>query len=213
MSTWTAPMKMNRLAKSHNRNDQTRKRILEKADELFHRFGFYKTTVADIARELEVSPANVFKFYQSKHALIEAVAQQNITLSKKIITDSVNRGTSAEEKLEAFALSIYRFHKNKFRKEKEIYKLIVAAHDGRWPCVVEFKLFLGRILGEIIEEGIRTQEFSPRDIVRTVDILSNSLAWITSPLLMFDLEDVGVIKKVEAQIRFMHFAMIQSCSA
>jgi AcrR family transcriptional regulator len=192
-----------------SRSDQTRHRILEKADELFHRFGFQKTTVADIARELKMSPANVFKFYQSKHALIEAVANRNIDLLEKILTDAVNKGTNAEEKLAAFALSIYRFHKSKFRKEKEIYELMVVAHQEGWSCVVELRLFLAQTLGEIFEEGIRTGEFPPRDLVRTVDILLNCLAWIMNPLLLYKLEDVGVVKKVEAQVRFIHAALTQ----
>jgi AcrR family transcriptional regulator len=41
--------------------DETRERILIKADELFRQFGFPKTTVADIAAELGMSPANIYK--------------------------------------------------------------------------------------------------------------------------------------------------------
>jgi Transcriptional regulator len=58
--------------------DETRERIMIKADELFRQFGFGKTTVADIAAELGMSPANIYKFFSSKEAIIQASADRNL---------------------------------------------------------------------------------------------------------------------------------------
>ncbi|HET7714600.1 MAG TPA: TetR family transcriptional regulator, partial [Bauldia sp.] len=41
--------------------EETRARIVETAEGLFRRLGFAKTTVADIAAELGMSPANVYR--------------------------------------------------------------------------------------------------------------------------------------------------------
>jgi AcrR family transcriptional regulator len=58
--------------------EETRERIMVKADELFRQFGFGKTTVADIAEELAMSPANIYKFFSSKEAIIQASADRNL---------------------------------------------------------------------------------------------------------------------------------------
>ena len=42
--------------------DDTRARIMDTAEALFRRLGFAKTAVADIAAELKMSPANVYRF-------------------------------------------------------------------------------------------------------------------------------------------------------
>ena len=55
--------------------DDTRARIIETAEALFRRLGFAKTTVADIAAELGMSPANVYRFFPSKNAIVEAICQ------------------------------------------------------------------------------------------------------------------------------------------
>ena len=47
--------------------DDTRARIMETAEALFRRLGFAKTAVADIAAELGMSPANVYRFFPSKN--------------------------------------------------------------------------------------------------------------------------------------------------
>ena len=56
--------------------DDTRARIIEAADGLFRRLGFAKTAVADIAAELGMSPANVYRFFSSKNAIVEAICQR-----------------------------------------------------------------------------------------------------------------------------------------
>jgi len=47
------------FARKRLTRDETRERIMIKADELFRQFGFVKTTVADMAAELGMSPANI----------------------------------------------------------------------------------------------------------------------------------------------------------
>src|SRR5262249_6490842 len=53
----------------------TRERILVVAERLFRQIGYQKTTVGDIAKELRMSPANVYRFFDSKKAIHEGVAR------------------------------------------------------------------------------------------------------------------------------------------
>src|SRR4029078_681894 len=61
------------LISEHVEGD-TRDRILEVAERLFRQIGYQKTTVGDIAKELKMSPANVYRFFQSKKEIHQAVA-------------------------------------------------------------------------------------------------------------------------------------------
>ena len=45
------------------------------AERLFREIGYQKTTVADIAKVLRMSPANVYRFFDSKKAIHEGVAR------------------------------------------------------------------------------------------------------------------------------------------
>ena len=53
----------------------TRERMLVVAERLFREIGYQKTTVADIAKVLRMSPANVYRFFDSKKAIHEGVAR------------------------------------------------------------------------------------------------------------------------------------------
>src|SRR3954452_8246317 len=60
------------LVSEHIEGD-TRDRILEVAERLFRQIGYQKTTVGDIAKELRMSPANVYRFFDSKKSIHESV--------------------------------------------------------------------------------------------------------------------------------------------
>src|SRR5437899_12550237 len=62
------------LVSEHIESD-TRERILVVAERLFRQIGYTKTTVADIAKELRMSPANVYRFFDSKKSIHEGVAR------------------------------------------------------------------------------------------------------------------------------------------
>src|SRR6201986_1481290 len=59
--------------------DDTRGRIMGTAETLFRRLGFAKTAVADIANELRMSPANIYRFFDSKNAIVEAICRRCLT--------------------------------------------------------------------------------------------------------------------------------------
>ena len=63
-------------AAAPHRRGQTRARIEDTAERLFRTMGYQKTAVADIARELGMSPANVYRFFPSKSAINEAIAER-----------------------------------------------------------------------------------------------------------------------------------------
>src|SRR5262249_53536022 len=77
--------------------DDTRARIMDTAEALFRRLGFAKTAVADIAAELKMSPANVYRFFPSKNAIVEAICQRCLgELEDRAWAVARSRGPAAE---------------------------------------------------------------------------------------------------------------------
>ncbi len=103
---------MNQLAKA--RGDDTRARIVETADALFRRLGYAKTAVADIASELGMSPANVYRFFPSKAAIVEAICKRCLNeLEEKMWAVARSRDKGAF-RLERLVLEMLAYHKEKF---------------------------------------------------------------------------------------------------
>src|SRR3712207_1943522 len=88
----------------------TRSRIVETAERFFRTFGYQKTTVADIAKALKMSPANVYRFFDSKKAINEAVAERLMREVEGAI-DAIARGPgSATERLSAMVATMHRMN-------------------------------------------------------------------------------------------------------
>ena len=70
-----------RTARKSKEKD-THQLIVDVAERLFRQIGFQKTTVADIARELHMSPANVYRFFAAKSEINEAVCMHLLARSR-----------------------------------------------------------------------------------------------------------------------------------
>ncbi len=93
---------MNAQAKA--KPDDTRARIIETADAMFRRLGYAKTAVADIAGELGMSPANVYRFFASKNAIVEAICQRCLSeLDGKAWAVARSRGSAPDADWRSFS--------------------------------------------------------------------------------------------------------------
>src|SRR6201985_1887640 len=98
--------------------DATRARIMETAEALFRRLGFAKTAVADIAAELKMSPANVYRFFASKNAIVEAICRRCLSELYERMWAAARSRASAASRMERLFLEIYAYHKDNLITEK-----------------------------------------------------------------------------------------------
>jgi TetR/AcrR family transcriptional regulator len=72
--------------------------ILEAADNLFHRYGYAKTSLDDIAKEAGMGKGTIYYHFESKEEIFFGVVQQYAERFEKIIRDSVRNETNFIEK-------------------------------------------------------------------------------------------------------------------
>src|SRR5262245_65556189 len=91
--------------------DDTRARIIETADAMFRRLGFAKTAVADIAGELGMSPANIYRFFPSKNAIVEAICQRCLAELEGKAWQVARSPGKAGARLERLTVELHRYQK------------------------------------------------------------------------------------------------------
>ena len=128
---------MNALPKT--KPDDTRDRIMDVADRLFRQLGFAKTTVADIAAELDMSPANVYRFFASKNAIVEAICRRCLAeLDERAWEIARSRG-SAAARLERLILEILAYHKANLLTDKRVNDIVLIAIEDSWDAIEAHK--------------------------------------------------------------------------
>jgi AcrR family transcriptional regulator len=188
-------------------HEQSRQRILAKAGELFRHFGFAKTTVADIATGLAMSPANIYKFFPSKDAIIQAVAEQEAAELKKSIEASISSSAGALAQIEALALAIFHWRRELFRHERQLFQLVQAANANLWDCVRDFRNFLQQTITGIIAAGTQSGEFHVSDPGAAARALIDCLALVLEPIASPDPENKLTEKRVRTLICFLGKAL------
>jgi AcrR family transcriptional regulator len=194
---------MNVQAKT--RSDDTRARIIETADTLFRRLGFAKTAVADIATELGMSPANVYRFFPSKNAIVEAICQRCLaTLEEKAWAVARSRG-SAASRLERLILEILAYHRENLVTDRRVNDIVLVAIEHSWDAIEAHKEVLRGIAEMILRDGIEAGEFEPVDPRETSRLIMRALTSFTHPIVIAsclrDEEDVEA--EARATVRFV----------
>jgi AcrR family transcriptional regulator len=134
--------------------DEVRARILDVAEEHFRRVGHRKTSVADIASELGMSPANVYRFFPSKDAINEAICRRVVNEVAEIAFTIARTRAPALEKLEELLTAVHHHNKMTLLKEKHMHDLIVAAMQESWAVIKAHIEQMVTIFEAIIREGI-----------------------------------------------------------
>jgi AcrR family transcriptional regulator len=171
-------------AQAKPKSEDTRERIMETADALFRRLGYAKTTVADIASELGMSPANIYRFFSSKTEIVEAICQRCLaTLEEKAWAVARARGP-ASARLERLVLEILNYHKENLLVEKRVADMVLVAIESSWSVIEAHKDMLRTITELIIRDGIEAGEFEPVDPRETARIIQRSLVAFEHPVLI-----------------------------
>src|SRR6201995_3715651 len=154
------------LVAEHTETD-TRERILVVAERLFRQLGYQKTTVADIAKELRMSPANVYRFFDSKKAIHEGVARGlmgEVEVAAQAI--AAQRGPVAT-KLRELLTAIHRMNSERYVGDSKLHEMVEIAMEESWEVCVAHMERLTETIGAVIAEGASSGEFWVDDVPQT----------------------------------------------
>ena len=194
---------MNAQAKA--RPDDTRARIVETADALFRRLGYAKTAVADIASELGMSPANIYRVFSSKTEIVEAICQRCLAdLEEKAWAVARARGPAAD-RLERLVLEVLAYHKENLLVEKRVNDIVLVALENSWGVIEAHKDVMRTITELIVRDGIEAGEFEPVDPREAARFIQRSLIALEHPVLIATClqDEVDVEAEARGTVRFL----------
>jgi AcrR family transcriptional regulator len=171
-------------AQAKTKPDDTRARIMDAAEALFRRLGYAKTAVADIAAELKMSPANVYRFFPSKNAIIEAICQRCLGELEERAWTVVRARGSAAERIERLVLEILAYHKENLLTDQRVNDMVLAAIELSWGAIRAHKEHMRMVFESILREGVERGEFEPVDPRETSRLLMLSLVHFCHPVLV-----------------------------
>jgi AcrR family transcriptional regulator len=179
-------------------------KIIQFAEIKFLKHGFYKSTMDEIAVELRISKKTIYKYFESKDILIEAVLEAVMITYRQKIQEIVQSDLNAAEKLFLLSdviskrinevgkkwLDDIRTHKpelwvklEKFRKENILKNLDLIINQGKkddliinQPNSILLAIILNSVQGVINPEFLLNNNFSYKRASKiTLSIVFNGI--------------------------------------
>jgi AcrR family transcriptional regulator len=142
----------------------TRARILVVAERLFREIGYQKITVADIAKVLRMSPANVYRFFDSKKAIHEGVARGLMGEVEDAAQAIASGPGPAARRLRELMTTIHRMNSERYVGNSKLHEMVEIAMQESWDvCVAHMERITGTI-AEVIAQGAASGEFDAPDV-------------------------------------------------
>ncbi|WP_398475555.1 TetR/AcrR family transcriptional regulator [Tardiphaga sp.] len=152
------------LVSDHTETDDMRTRIEVTAEKLFRELGYQKTTVADIAKLLRMSPANVYRFFDSKKSIISAVARRLMGEVEVAATAIVAKPQPASQRMRELLVTIHQMNTERYVGDAKLHEMVSIAMEESWDvCLAHIECVTGAI-GQVIADGAASGEFHAPDV-------------------------------------------------
>ena len=146
--TKNTPTPASRGPHDHSVRDQ----ILDAAMAHLSRYGYEKTTVTDLAKAIGFSKAYIYKFFDSKQAIGEAICASRLEKIMVAVSEAIADAPSASEKLR-------RLFRALTEAGSELFDIAAVAARDKWPSTEQYAGHLQQLIGQILVEGRQAGEF------------------------------------------------------
>jgi len=158
---------------------------MEAAEEHFSRYGYEKTTVSDLAKAIDFSKAYIYKFFDSKQAIGEAICGKTLSAMLAAVDEAVAGAPTPTEKIRQLFSTLTATGVKLFFNDRKLYDIAAAAAGEGWPAARAYAQRIRQILKEILEQGRETGEFERKTpLDETVRAIYLVLQPYANPLLL-----------------------------
>lgn len=185
----------------------TKEQILKTAEQLFKEVGYAKTTIADIAASLGMSPANIYRFFKTKAQINEQVCDRLVRTIEKQCRKSMLTGGTCAERIKSYFLSYHRLIRGALLDGDKLYDMIPIAMEQNWPIIHSHSERIRSVLISLLEQGVAAGEFKDMDKNKMGRAIHEAIAiFIYPPLLerwVAEFAEAERGDRVEEQLEFL----------
>jgi len=138
---------------------ERRQQILQAADEHFRHYGYRKTTVADLAKEIGLSSAYIYKFFDSKQAIGSAVCSQCLGAILLDLEQAVAHSKTPVSAMRHIFQGLARHGMKLLSDEKKMHDIVAASFEERWRCLESFNEALFDLVRRVVTQGRASSMF------------------------------------------------------
>jgi len=136
-----------------------RDRIVEAANECFALYGYSRTTVAVLAREIGYSKSYIYRFFDSKQAIGEAICASRLKRMLSAARAAIDAADTASDKFRRLFAALVGLGTDLFFQDRKIYEIVAYAAAEDWNSTKNYREALRTLVAEVVSEGRKNGEF------------------------------------------------------
>ncbi|TWC47223.1 TetR family transcriptional regulator [Pseudomonas sp. SJZ080] len=163
-----------------------RDQIVAAANEHFSQYGYGKTTVSDLAKAIGFSKAYIYKFFDSKQAIGEAICANCLAEIVAAVEQAINvEGLSPTERFRRLVKTVIATGVNLFFNDRKLYDIAAFAASESWTSTQAYDAQIKSFVSQIVREGREIGEFERKTpLDETVEAIHLALRPFVNPLLL-----------------------------
>lgn len=162
-----------------------REQIVEAAGEHFSHYGYEKTTVSDLAKAIGFSKAYIYKFFDSKQAIGEAICSKTLSAIVAAVEEAVAGAATPTDKFRRMFKSLVATSVSLFFNDRKLYDIAAYSASEGWPSARAYAERIRQILMEVVREGRESGEFERKTpLDETVHAIYLVMQPYVNPLLL-----------------------------
>jgi AcrR family transcriptional regulator len=176
-----------------------RDQIVEAAREHFRRYGYAKTTVSDVAKAIGFSKAYVYKFFDSKQAIGEAISAKTLSAVIASVEEAARGAATPTERFRRMFKVLVTTNVSLFFNDRKLYDVAAFAAGEQWPSARAYCDRVKQLVAEVVREGRESGEFERKtpldETVAAIDLVMQP--YVNPLLLQYNLD---VAEQAPAQL-------------
>jgi AcrR family transcriptional regulator len=186
-----------------------RERLIDLVIELVEERGSSALTVAELAARAGMSPANLYRYFENRDAMIEAVAERWFQPKVAIMEEVVGSDLPPRRKLYEFYARRFTLIREMWQRDPVVFQTYCELGEENFEVVRSYVDLGDHYLGEIVGEAIADGHFAGLEIDETISLINQ----MVSPYVNISLMAMVMPKLSEVKLARIVDAVFDGLSA
>ncbi|MEO9598923.1 TetR family transcriptional regulator [Parasphingorhabdus sp.] len=178
----------------------TRAKIMAAADQIIHERGSISFTMTDLATAIGMSPSNLYRFFENKDALAEAMAEQWFAELHVIMEDLVSADMPVEEKLYQFFARRLAVKRGRCEEDPGLFESYMELGDEHFEVIKGYVDLADHYMASILVEAMEKGYFKGLELDNVVSLVNTMMQPFCNPRLMMQMMHLATEERLRMVI-------------
>ncbi len=179
----------------------TRLRIIAAADRMIQDRGAISFTMSDLATAVGMSPSNLYRFFENKDALAEAMAGEWFAELLVIMEDLVSADMPVEEKLYQFFAKRVVIKRARYEDDPELFESYMELGNEHFDVIKGYVDLADHYMASILAEAMEKGYFKGLELDAVVSLVNTMMQPFCNPQLMMQMMHLATEDRLRIVIK------------